>query len=126
MCLIKNETGKFFGAGLSLSNHRPAHIDSVLQAIRRVVHVFRRPVFQSGDSVQTRPDRDNWKLARHILAGSASQNQIRPERTAGNHARLPSSLRDENIFAQPIQPLRSWLISVAASRLAKIIPQFSV
>ena len=57
-----------------------------------------------------------WKLARHITAGSASQNQIHPDRTAEIHPRLPSSLRDEIVFAQSIQPLRSRLISVAALR----------
>lgn len=30
---------------------------------------------------------------------------------------IPSSLRDENIFPIQSQPLRSWLISFAASRL---------
>jgi hypothetical protein len=31
-----------------------------------------------------RPDRDNWKLASHIVAGFPHENKIRPERTLEN------------------------------------------
>jgi hypothetical protein len=63
-----------------------------------------------------RPSRDNWKLASHNVAGFPRKNEVRPERTMEN-GRFPPSLRDKNILRFKTQPLRSWLISFAASRL---------
>jgi hypothetical protein len=73
-------------------------------------------------TLRFRPDRDNWKLASHNVAGFSRKNEICPERTIGN-VRLPSSLRDKYILPSKTQPLRSWLICFAASRLCD---QFTV
>jgi hypothetical protein len=59
----------------------------------------------------------HWTSACHKVAGCDSKNQIRPERTLEKPARIRASLRDAILRPSGIQPLRGWLISIAASRL---------
>jgi hypothetical protein len=59
----------------------------------------------------TSSQRDKWKLARHEVSGSSPMMQ-----SALKGRRNPSSLQDEQIYPMACQPLRSWLISVAALR----------
>jgi len=69
--------------------------------------------YAAPDGAENESQRDNRKLASHIMAGNVSVKSSRPEGTA-EHFTSPVAivLSGRKSFSDFNQPLRSWLISI--------------